>query len=143
MSEQSNGTSGGGNAEGSLHANTLEASLTVNDVSKSISWYCDVLGFKVDQRHERNGKLMAASLSAASARIVVGQDDGARGFDRVKGEGFSLYLTTQQNIDELATQITSRGGKLTAGPEDTPWGTRLIRVQDPDGFRFAISSPRK
>jgi len=143
MTEQSNGTTGHGNAEGSLNANTLEASLTVNNVSKSISWYTDVLGFKVDQRHERDGKLRAASLSAGSARIVVGQDDGAKGFDRVKGQGFSLYLTTQQNIDELATQITSRGGKLTAGPEDTPWGTRIIRVQDPDGFRFAISSPRK
>jgi uncharacterized glyoxalase superfamily protein PhnB len=102
-----------------------------------------VLGFKLDQRHERDGKLVAASLSAGSARIVVGQDDGARGFDRVKGEGFSLYLTTHQDIDELAKQITSRGGKLSAGPEDSPWGTRLIRVQDPDGFRFAISSPRK
>ena len=57
MAEQSNGTTGHGNAEGSLHASTLEASLTVNDVSKSISWYTGVLGFKVDQRHERSGKL--------------------------------------------------------------------------------------
>lgn len=130
------------NAEGSLHANTLEASLTVKDVSKSMAWYRDVLGFKIDQRHERNEKLMAVSLSAGSARIVVGQDDGARGMDRVKGEGFSLYLTTEQDIDTLAAAVKARGGDLMSGPEDTPWGTRVFRVKDPDGFRFAISSPR-
>ena len=142
MEDQAIGPGGHGSAAGSLQASTLEASLTVKDVSKSMNWYCEVLGFKVDQRHERNGALMAASLSAGTARIVIGQDDGARGVDRVKGEGFSLYLTTLQDIDVLAGDIKARGGELMSAPEDTPWGTRLFRVKDPDGFRFAISSPR-
>ncbi|MDQ6737904.1 MAG: hypothetical protein M3Z30_09420, partial [Gemmatimonadota bacterium] len=73
----------------------------------------------------------------------IGQDDGKKGFDRVKGEACSLYLTTPQNIDELAAGIVARGGAIASGPEDTPWGVRLIRLQDPDGFKFAISSPRK
>jgi len=25
-------------------------------------------------------------------------------------------------------------------PVDTPWGVRMFRLRDPDGFRFAISS---
>jgi hypothetical protein len=29
-------------------------------------------------------------------RILLNQDDGAKGFDRVKGEGFSLMFTTAQ-----------------------------------------------
>ena len=142
MEDQATGAAGRESAAASLQANSLEASLTVKDVSKSMDWYCEVLGFKVDQRHERNGALMAASLSAGAARIVIGQDDGARGLDRVKGEGFSLYLTTLEDIDVLAGEIKARGGELMSGPEDTPWGTRLLRVKDPDGFRFAISSPR-
>ena len=84
----------------------------------------------------------AGSLSAGTARIVIGQDDGARGMDRVQGEGFSLYLTTLQDIDVLAGDVKARGGELMSAPEDTPRGTRLFRVKDPDGFRFAISSPR-
>ena len=140
MSEQSSGAAGSG--AGTFDASTLQASLTVNDLANSIAWYCDVIGFKVHQRHERDGKLVAASLSAGSVRIVIGQDDGARGFDRVKGEGFSLYIATTQDIDELAQAIVARGGSLVSGPDDTPWGTRLIRVKDPDGFKFAITSPR-
>ncbi len=142
MNEASNGNASA-SAAGSLKATTLEASFTVNDLAKSMAWYCDVVGFKLEERHEWNGKVMGASLSAGTARIVIGQDDGKKGFDRVKGEACSLYLTTPQNIDELATGIVARGGTIASGPEDTPWGVRLIRLQDPDGFKFAISSPRK
>ena len=84
----------------------------------------------------------AVSLRAGNARIVIGQDDGAKGFDRVKSEGFSLYLTTRQDIDALARQVKQRGGQPVSEPETTPWGTRLFRVKDLDGFGFAISSPR-
>src|SRR5690242_21513409 len=41
----------------SFRARTLNASLTVNDLAKSIAWYRDVVGFTVDREHERNGKL--------------------------------------------------------------------------------------
>jgi uncharacterized glyoxalase superfamily protein PhnB len=120
----------------------LSASLTVNDLEKSLAWYTDVFGFTVDQRHEREGKVMAVSLKAGDVRVLIGRDDGAKGFDRVKGEGFSMMITTEQNIDDLAKAIEARGGTLATQPTDMPWGARVFRVQDPDGFKFAISSPR-
>src|SRR5215203_3221150 len=43
----------------SLTASELAASLTVDDLEKSTAWYVDVLGFAVDRKHEREGKLMA------------------------------------------------------------------------------------
>jgi len=95
-------------------ARTLQASLTVKDLEKSLAWYRDVVGFSVDQKHERAGKLMAVSLKAGDVRILINQDDGAKGFDRVKGEGFSLQLTTDQNLDEIARRIKSHGSKLEA-----------------------------
>jgi uncharacterized glyoxalase superfamily protein PhnB len=124
----------------SFEARTLQASLTVADLQKSVAWYRDVVGFTVEREHERGGKVMAVSLKAGEVRILVGQDDGAKGWDRVKGEGFSLFLTTDQNIDELAKAIQQRGGTLAMEPVDTPRGTRLFRVTDPDGFKLAISS---
>jgi uncharacterized glyoxalase superfamily protein PhnB len=127
----------------SLRGRSLEASLTVNDLEKSLTWYCDVVRFTVDRKHEREGKLVAVSLKAGDVRILLGQDDGAKGRDRVKGEGFSLQITTAQDLDELAGRIKERGGKLLSEPADMPWGVRMFRVQDPDGFRFTISSERK
>ena len=124
----------------SFRARDLSASLTVKDLEKSLVWYRDVVGFTVDKRYEDEGKLRAVALKAGDVRIRIGQDDGARGWDRVKGEGFSLYLTTAQDIDELAHRIEERGGKLASGPADMPWGPRMFRLLDPDGFRLTIAS---
>jgi uncharacterized glyoxalase superfamily protein PhnB len=126
----------------SFRARTLQASLTVKDLEKSLAWYTDVVGFAVDRRHERDGKLVAVSLKAGRVRILLGQDDGAKGWDRVKGLGLSLQFTTVQNVDEIARRIKDLGGTLDTEPVDTPWGARVFRVSDPDGFKLVFSSER-
>jgi lactoylglutathione lyase len=124
----------------SFRGRALAASLTATDLQKSLAWYRDVLGFTVDQQYEREGTVRAVSLKAGNARILLGQDDGAKGWDRKKGEGISLMITTAQDVDELAARIKERGGTLESEPMDMPWGPRMFRVQDPDGFKLAISS---
>ena len=123
-----------------LRARSLSASLTVKDLAVSLAWYRDVVGFAVDKQHERDGKLMAVSLEAGDVRILIGQDNGAKGWDRIKGDGFSLMITTVQDIDALAQWIKERGGTLASEPADMPWGARMFRLEDPDGFKFTISS---
>jgi uncharacterized glyoxalase superfamily protein PhnB len=125
-----------------LHASMLSASLTVKDLGKSLAWYHDVLGFAIDRKIEREGKLRAVSLKAGNVRLSINQDDGAKGWDRVKGLGFSLQITTDQNIDKIANRIKERGGTLESEPADMPWGARVFRLKDPDGFKLVISSPR-
>ena len=127
----------------SLTGRDLSVSLTVNDLEKSLAWYQDVVGFAVDQKYEREGKLMAVSLQAGEVRVLLTQDDGAQGTDRVKGVGFSMMITTDQNIDDLANAIKGRGGVLDSEPTDMRWGQRIFRLRDLDGFRFTISSERK
>jgi len=123
-----------------LQAEALTASLTVRDVSASVAWYCDVLGFGLTKRFERDGRLMAARVKAGRVLLLLGQDDGAKGLDREKGDGFSLMLTTAQDIDEIASRVKGLGGVLETEPSDTPWGARVMRLRDPDGFRLTISS---
>lgn len=126
----------------SFRARALSISLTVKDVKASYAWYRDVVGFTLDQEYEREGKLRAVALKAGDIRILLNQDDGAKGWDRKKGEGFSFQFTTVQDIDAVAQRIKDRGGKLDTEPADMPWGVRMFRVLDPDGYKFAISSPR-
>ena len=126
----------------SFRARTLTASLTVKDLQKSIAWYRDVVGFTVDREHERDGKLRGVSIVAGDVRLLLNQDDGAKGWDRTKGEGFSLQFITTQSVDDLANRIKSAGGALETEPADMPWGVRMFRVRDPDGFRFAFSAAR-
>lgn len=124
-----------------FNASTLSASLTCTDLQTSLAWYRDVLGFTVARTHDRAGTLFAASLRAGTVPIMLTQDNGARGSDRVKGEGISLQLTTVQNIDELARQVRERGGTLESEPADV-MGARVFRLRDPDGFKLVISSER-
>ncbi len=126
-------------AEGFL-ARTLSVSLTVDDLQESLRWYREVVGFEVEHEHERDGAVRAASLRAGDIRLVIGQDDGAKGWDRVKGEGFSIHITTDQDVDEIARRVRDRGGRLESEPADMPWGARAFRVVDPNGFKIAISS---
>ena len=126
----------------SFRASGISASLTVKDLQKSLAWYRDVVGFTVDQQYEREGKLRAVALKAGAVRILINQDDGAKGWDRVKGMGLSLQLMTTQNIDEIAQRIRTLGGTLDSEPTDMPWGARMFRLRDPDGYALTISSER-
>lgn len=124
-----------------LLGKSLQASLTVKDLQQSVTWYVDIVGFIVDRRIERDGKLRGVAVSAGEVRIILNQDDGAKGWDRIKGQGFSLQITTAQSVDDIARRIKERGGSLEMEPQDMPWGARVLRVRDPDGFRWTISRP--
>ena len=124
----------------SFRARSLAASLTVNDLQASLAWYCDVVGFTVGKQHERDGAVRAVELKAGVVRLLIGQDDFAKGKDRVKGAGFSLQFTTAQAIDDVAMRVKDAGGTLLSEPMDMPWGARVFRVKDPDGFILVISS---
>ena len=129
-------------ASTSLSAGPLSVSLTVKDIQKSLAWYRDVLGCSVVRTREQDGTLRSVSLSAGEVRIAINLDDGKKGWERVKGEGFSLQISTTQDIDAVAKGIRQRGGTLDTEPADMPWGVRMFRLRDPDGYKFAISSPR-
>ena len=126
----------------SFNANAFSISLTVKDIAASLAWYHEVLGFTIDRKMEREGILRSVALRAGNARISINQDDGAKGWDRIKGLGFSLNITTEQDIDKIAKGIKERGGVLDTEPADMPWGVRLFRLKDPDGYKLGISSPR-
>ena len=113
----------------------------MSDLQRSLTFYRDIVGFTVDRKFEREGRLAAVALKAGAVELLLGQDDGAKGEGRVKGEGFSLQITTSQDVDALAKRIKDRGGLLTTEPADV-WGARVFRMQDPDGFRLTISSQR-
>ena len=123
-----------------LHGRTLSVSLTVKDLQKSLVWYRDVVGFTIERKLEREGKLRAVVLRAGDVQLSINQDDGAKGWDRIKGEGFSLRITTDQSVDEIAKRIKKHGGTLDSEPADMPWGARIFRLRDPDGFKLTISS---
>jgi uncharacterized glyoxalase superfamily protein PhnB len=124
-----------------LQLASVAPSLTVDDAAASLTWYCDVLGFTVKERWEREGTLLGGELRAGDVTVYIGGDDWKKGRDRRKGEGVRIYWTTKQDIDQLAADIKARGGTLASEPKEQ-WGVRSFDLVDPTGFKITISSER-
>lgn len=126
-----------------LGATTLGCSLTCRQIDTSIAFYRDVLGFAVGMTFERDGALAAAVISAGDIRIVLNQDDGKLGWDRVKGQGFYLQINVKSaaDVDAAAARVKAAGDTLIDEPADRPWGVRMFQFRDPDGFKLGVSTP--
>ena len=123
-----------------LRLSSIAPAITVNDLDASLAWYCDVVGFTLGEKFEHEGEVRGASLVAGVARLMLSKEDWAKGRDRVKGQGLRLYMSTNQDVDEVAAAIKARGGELASEPTDQPWGARTFDLVDPDGFLITISS---
>ncbi|MEP6590473.1 MAG: VOC family protein [Gemmatimonadota bacterium] len=126
-----------------LNATALGCSLTCKNVDASINFYRDAIGFTVGMTFERDGKIAGAIISSGTIQIVLNQDDGALGWDRIKGQGFYLQLNVPSyaDVDAAAARIKAAGGTLLSEPADRPWGARMFQFKDLDGFKLGVSTP--
>jgi uncharacterized glyoxalase superfamily protein PhnB len=122
-----------------LQVSTVVPSLTVDDLQKSIKFY-EGLGFVVEERWEEKGTLLGVTMRAGKSEIGLSQDDWKKGRDRKKGVAMRLFMSTTQNVDEIAKRAKSAGITLASEPHDTEWKSREFEVTDPSGFLLTISS---
>ena len=126
-----------------IDATTLSCSVTCKNLEAAIGFYRDAIGLAVAETYEHVGKVVAAVVAAGDCRIVLNQDDGKLGSDRVKGQGFYLQINVAgpADVDAAAARITAAGGALLSEPADRPWGVRMFQFRDPDGFKLGVSTP--
>ncbi len=126
-----------------INATTLGGSLTCKDLEASIRFYRDAIGFAVAQTYENDGKVAAAVIAAGNCQLVLNQDDGKLGWDRIKGQGFYLQINVAAlaDVDATAARIKAAGGTLIDEPADRPWGVRMFQFRDLDGFKLGVSTP--
>lgn len=122
-----------------LQAKTVSPTLTVDNLEQSVAFF-EGLGFGVEERWEENGTLLGVMLRAGNVQIGLSQDDWKKGRDREKGVGMRIYVSTTQDIDQLAADAKKAGIALDTETHDTPWGSRAFEVTEPSGFRLTISS---
>jgi uncharacterized glyoxalase superfamily protein PhnB len=126
-----------------INATNLGCSLTCEDLSASIRFYRDAIGFAVVHSFEHQGKPVGAVLVAGDCRIILNQDDGQLGWDRIKGQGFYLQINVPDpaDVDAAAERIKATGSALLDEPSDRPWGARMFQFRDLDGFKLGVSCP--
>lgn len=125
-----------------LRLRGISPALTVDDLAKSLEFYVGGLGFTIKDRWEREGKLSGVMLVAGRCEIGLSQDDWAKGRDRVKGVGISLYAETGQSL-ELIAALAKEHGIVPDGPKLAPWGDRILEFRDPDGYKLTLFWPKR
>ena len=127
-------------ASNALSATASFPAITASDITKSLHFYVDGLGFEIVDKNEVDGVLRFAMLKAGNVMVGIGQDDFAKGRDRVKGVGVRYWFRTDQDIVALANRAKAAGLTLDADPAPLAWGPMAFALVDPDGFLLTISS---
>ncbi len=124
----------------SLNSRSIAPGLTVNDLQRSLRFYTEGLGFTVKEKNEVDGQVRFVMLTAGRGELGLGQDDFAKGRNRVKGVGLRLWISTAQDLRLLADQAKAAGITLDSDVAALPWGPLAFAVTDPDGFKLTLAN---
>lgn len=113
----------------------------VRDVSASVAYYRDVLGFEVDFVHgdpPAHARVSSGDrTSGAAVRIRFEQlSQGAAGGT----DGGYCYIHVAHDLDGLHQEYRSRGVTILQEPRNQPWGLRDFYIRDSDGYVFCFAS---
>ncbi len=115
--------------------------LQVANMERSLEYYREALGFKVEGIWPADPPARWAHLSRDAIRFILSIDLGTsdREFIAEKGNGVVLYLVTDQ-LDALYAEFTERGAIVVQDLIDYG-GRRQFSVGDADGYLLAFSEP--
>lgn len=119
--------------------------LAVKDISKSLTFYRDGLGFETSAEEEKpvivffnnNGtKLELFPLSELQKEIGQSASEVTAGFPR-----FTLAhnVRSKQEVDEMMKQAELAGATIVKPPVNQSWGGYSGYFTDPDGFYWEIA----
>ncbi len=131
-----------------MHINAIVPELAVTDCSRSLAFYCDVLGFGIAYERPEEG---FAFLARGAVQLMIDQIDRGRTFvaagaplARPYGRGINLQIEVG-DIDALLARLDAAGVTLHTPPEEKWYragalerGQRQFVVADPDGYLLRL-----
>ena len=119
--------------------------LNVQDAARSVSFYCEKLGFGIDNSFEDKGKLVWAHISRGPVQMMINASCeraardirvGAKTYDDVV-----LYFSVE-DVHSLHRDLSASG--CVPGPvESQDYGLDEFTLRDPDGYELGFGSPAK
>ncbi|WP_261129707.1 VOC family protein [Bacillus sp. Marseille-Q3570] len=107
--------------------------IPVNDLSESVAWYTERLGFTL--RHN-NGELAVMALQSGPLFVLVQADRDSRGHFTINGQAeFSVGFTTA-DIQALHNDLADQGIKVDEIHEDN--GHSYFHFFDPSGNKLQV-----
>ena len=105
----------------------------VHDLNRSLSFYRDLLGFRLIETMPGYARLRSPGANTTLALHVLGE---TRELDP-KREGIRPYFELP-DLDEVCKRLEEKGVPFSQMPKDMEWGWRHAYLYDPDGHEISL-----
>ncbi len=122
--------------------------LFVNDMTRMILFYRDVLGFEIKEDENTSNVYL---VKDGTLFLLYGRNDfekmTSRKYEYIKGLNghfeIALYVDTFEEVDSVFRMAVENGATPVLAPELEPWGQRTCYIADPEGNLIEIASWNK
>ena len=121
----------------SHNVTSAAALLMVTDMERSLAFYLDGLGFKIEHRWEPNGKLRWCWMALGGAALML-QELNQPSQEKL-GNGVAIYFQCRDAL-AIYREAASRGIHAALEPRVGNFAWEVFFV-DPDGYKINFSSP--
>lgn len=123
------------------------AELRTHQPQQTVTFYATVLGWtsKVVAQDDTSRPPAAGEQSYT---VFTARDEEVAGVEQIaptdtvaSKPGWLVYVQVD-NIDDAVGKVTANGGKIIQPPVDVPAFGRMAEIEDPEGNRIGIVSPK-
>ena len=114
--------------------------IAVQDIEKSRKFYEEVLNQEVEIDHGANVSFKAgfAIHDAGHYQELIGESSPIK--TDLEKNFMELYFESE-NLDEIQEKLDSLNCKFLHRMREQPWGQRVMRFYDPDGYIIEVGEP--
>ena len=122
---------------------TLTPHITVKDAAQALDFYKEAFGAEeVVRMPGPGGKVMHAEIRIGDSRMLLNEEFlemDVKGPEVFGGSPVTLHLYVE-DADALVKQAADAGAKITMPVQDTFWGDRYGRLEDPFGHQWEVAT---
>lgn len=115
--------------------------LVVEDLTRSVSFYRDVMGFEqiADSEAVKGFDLGTIKLDLIDKKVLL-EETYLPDFPQPPGPVTLVVSVTRAEVDEYMKKLEDAGVNIVAAAEDKRLGPRIGYVSDPDGHMWEIGA---
>lgn len=113
------------------------AMIYVKDVSKSLEFYGDLLGFKPVELFHNQGACVYARLRSPCGSGTIALHQIEPGKRLQPADSIRLYFETK-DIENACDRLEKNGVTIVQPPKMMPWGWKHAYVNDPDAHEVSL-----
>lgn len=121
-------------SEGRLTFN--HAMIYAKDVARALTFYRDLLGFKLIEDFRYDGRAVYARLRAPGGDGTIAIHQAGPGAS-MASDGVRLYFEVR-DLDDFCHKLIKKGFFITQLPRMMEWGWRHAYLNDPDGHEISL-----